>query len=94
MRRKLIDALVAHGIRAQLKTGNLLTGAVLRFIRLFPWRAAGEGGLVADSRFNCRPLPGQLEATEATVENIIKKLDKVPFQEIGDNLHKAIDRAG
>ncbi|MGA3231099.1 MAG: MlaD family protein, partial [Candidatus Binatus sp.] len=28
MRRKLINSLVAHGVRAQLKTGNLLTGAV------------------------------------------------------------------
>jgi len=34
--------------------------------------------------------PGQLESTEATVENIIKKLDKVPFQEIGNDLRKAI----
>ena len=34
--------------------------------------------------------PGQFEATEATVESIIKKLDKVPFQEISEDLHKAI----
>jgi len=33
---------------------------------------------------------GQLETTEATVENIIKKLDKVQFQEISDDLRKAI----
>jgi len=34
--------------------------------------------------------PGQFAATEATVENIIKKLDKVPFQDIGVDLQKAI----
>src|SRR5208282_2328250 len=28
MRRKLVDALVAHGVRAQMRTGNLLTGAL------------------------------------------------------------------
>jgi paraquat-inducible protein B len=28
MHRRLIDSLVAHGVRAQLRTGNLLTGAV------------------------------------------------------------------
>jgi paraquat-inducible protein B len=33
---------------------------------------------------------GQFEATEVTLENIIKKIDKVPFQEIGDDLHKAL----
>jgi len=32
----------------------------------------------------------ELETTEARVENILKKLDKVPIQDIGDDLHKAI----
>ena len=44
------------------------------------------------SRVQLPTTPGQLEATEATVENIIKKLDKVPFQEIGDDLTKAINQ--
>jgi paraquat-inducible protein B len=35
-------------------------------------------------------VPGQLQATEETVENILKKVDKMPLQEIGDNLNKAI----
>ena len=89
MRRKLIDAMVAHGIRAQLKTGNLLTGAVYVSLDFFP------GAPPATVDWSQKPVelpttPGQLEATEATVENIIKKLDNVPFQEIGDNLQKAI----
>ena len=89
MRRKLIDSLVSHGVRAQLKTGNLLTGAVYVSLDFFP------GAPPATVDWSQKPVqlpttPGQLEATEATVENIIKKLDKVPFQEIGDDLHKAI----
>src|SRR5712692_4024144 len=36
MRRKLIDALVSHGVRAQLKTGNLLTGATYVSLDFFP----------------------------------------------------------
>ncbi len=89
MRRKMIDSLVSHGVRAQLRTGNLLTGAVYVSLDFFP------GAPPATVDWSQKPvrlptIPGQLEATEATVENIIKKLDKVPFQEIGDDLHKAI----
>src|SRR5271167_230643 len=89
MRRRLIDALVAHGIRAQLKTGNLLTGAVYVSLDFFP------GAPPATVDWSQKPVqlpttPGQFAATEATVENIINKLDKVQFQEIGVDLHKAI----
>jgi paraquat-inducible protein B len=89
MRRRLIDALVAHGVRAQLKTGNLLTGSAYVSLDFFP------GAPPATVDWTQRPvqLPttsSQLEATEATVEDIIKKLDKVKFQEIGDDLRKAI----
>lgn len=89
MRRKLIDALVAHGVRAQLKTGNLLTGSAYVSLDFFP----GAPPATVDWSQTPVQLPttsGQLEATEATVENIIKKLDKVPFQEIGEELQKAI----
>jgi paraquat-inducible protein B len=89
MRRKLIDALVAHGVRAQLKTGNLLTGSVFVSLDFFP----GSPPATVDWSHTPVQLPttsGQFEATEATVENIIEKLDKVPFQEIGDDLQKAI----
>jgi paraquat-inducible protein B len=89
MRRKLIDTLVAHGVRAQLKTGNLLTGSVFVSLDFFP----GSPPATVDWSHTPVQLPttsGQFEATEATVENIIEKLDKVPFQEIGEDLQKAI----
>ena len=35
-------------------------------------------------------IPGELEAIEASVVSIIKKLDQVPFKAIGDDLQKAI----
>jgi len=89
VRRRLIDAMVAHGVRAQLRTGNLLTGAVYVSLDFFP------GAPPATVDWSQTPAelpttPGQFEATEATVENIIKKLDKVPFDEIGNDLHKSI----
>jgi len=89
MRRKLVDALVAHGVRAQLRTGNLLTGALYVDLDFFP----GAPPATVDWSQQPVELPttqGQLEATEATVENIVKKLDEVKFQEIGEDLHKAV----
>ncbi len=89
MRKKLIDSLVFHGVRAQLRTGNLLTGSAYVALDFFP------GAPPATVDWSQKPAelpttPGQLAATEATVANIIKKLDKVPFQEIGGDLRKAI----
>ena len=90
MRSKLIDTLVAHGVRAQLRTGNLLTGCAVRGARLFPRRAAGDGGLVADASAaadHSGPARGDRGAAST---DIIKKLDKMPLKEIGDDLHKAL----
>jgi paraquat-inducible protein B len=89
MRRKLIDALVAHGGRAQLRTGNLLTGAVFVAIDFFP------GAPPATVDWSQTPvelptMPGQLQVMETKVTDIINKLDKMPLQQIGDELTKAI----
>src|SRR5512146_1860366 len=89
MRRKLVDALVAHGVRAQLRTGNLLTGSAFVALDFFP------GAPPATVDWSQTPvqlptIPGQLEAVETKVTNIINKIDKMPLQQIGDELRKTI----
>ena len=89
MRRKIIDSMVAHGVRAQIKTGSLLTGAVFIAFEVFP----GAHPAYVDWSQNPPQLPttpGQLAAVEASVGNIIKKLDKMPLQQIGDNLNQSL----
>jgi paraquat-inducible protein B len=88
-RKRLIDALVSRGVRAQLRTGSLLTGSLFVALDFFP----GEPPATVD--WSQKParlptIPGQLEGLETSVVNIIKKLDKVPFQAIGEELRKAI----
>ncbi len=88
-RRKLIDTMVARGVRAQLRSGNLLTGALYVAFDTFP----DAPPAVVD--WSQKPVelpttPGQIEALEASVASIIKKLDKVPIQGIGDDLRKAL----
>jgi paraquat-inducible protein B len=89
LRKKLIDSLVAHGVRAQLRSGNLLTGALYVAFDYFP------DAPPATVDWSQKPAqlpttPGELEAMEASLGNIIRKLDKVPIQAIGDDLRKAI----
>ena len=90
MRRRLIDSLVAHGVRAQLRTGNLLTGSAFVAFDFFP------GAPPATVDWSQTPVrlpttPGQLEATAANLEHIIQKLDKMPLQQIGNGLRTALD---
>jgi paraquat-inducible protein B len=89
MRRKLFDSMVARGVRAQLRTGNLLTGSVFVAFDFFP------GAPPATVDWSQTPvqlptIPGQLQVMQAKVTGIINKLDKMPLEQIGDNLRKAI----
>jgi paraquat-inducible protein B len=89
MHRELVDRMVAHGVRAQLRTGNLLTGGLYVALDFFP----GAPPVTIDwaqTPVHLPTTPGQLEALEASVANIIKKVDKLPFQEIGEDLKKAL----
>src|SRR5262249_32115079 len=74
-REKLVDALVSHGVRAQLRTGNLLTGALYVAFDFFPGAPAEKVDWTQNPP-RIPTIPGQLQATEATIEHIIDKLDK------------------
>ncbi len=89
MRRRLIDSLVARGVRAQLRTGNLLTGAAYVALDFFP----NAKPFTVNWSQNPAQLPtisGDIQRTEAKVEDIVDKLDKMPFTEIGDELRGAL----
>jgi len=89
MRRNFIDTLVSRGFRAQLRTGNLVTGALFVAIDAFP----GAPPTTVD--WSQKParlptVPGEIEQIEASIVNIVKKLDKVPLQDIGDEAKNAL----
>jgi paraquat-inducible protein B len=87
--RRVVDALVARGGRAILKTGNLLTGALYVSLDFFPDAPpASIDWSQNPPRFPTQP--GQLEAIEANVASIIKKIDAMPLEAIGTDLKNAI----
>jgi paraquat-inducible protein B len=89
LRRQLLDHLIAHGVRAQLRSGNLLTGALYVALDVFPDAAPATIDL-AKTPIELPTIPGQLQGIEAQVTSIIKKLDQFPYKGIGDDLQKAI----
>jgi len=88
-RREFIDSLVAHGVRAQLQTASLLTGARFVAFDFFP-DAPPASINWAEKPVELPTRPGQLQAIEASVVSIIRKLDQVPIQQIGADLQKAL----
>ena len=92
MRRKLIDALVAHGVRAQLADRQPADRSRVSWRSTFSPARRRRRWTGRRRQCSCRPFRASSQATEASVENIIKKLDKMPLQQIGEELQKAIAR--
>ena len=81
--------MVEHGARAQLRSGSLITGALYVAFDFFP------GATPATIDWSTTPpqlptVPGDLAALEASIINIIKKIDQIPLKDIGDDVRKAI----
>jgi len=89
LRRTLVDNLVSRGVRAQLRTGSLLTGALYVALDFFPDAPPATVDW-SQHPVQLPSIPGELEAIEASVVSIIKKLDEIPYKAIGVDLRKAI----
>jgi paraquat-inducible protein B len=74
-RHKVMEALVARGLRAQLKTANLLSGALLISLGFVP----DEPAQSLDWSQKIVQLPtatGKVEAIEDSVASLLKNMDK------------------
>ncbi|MDM0080341.1 MlaD family protein [Variovorax sp. J31P179] len=81
--------LVSKGMRAQLRTGNLLTGQVYVAMDFF------NDAKPAKLEPNQVPLelptqPNRLDELQSQVADIARKLNQVPFEEIGADLRKSL----
>ncbi|MCX7111764.1 MAG: MlaD family protein [Proteobacteria bacterium] len=80
-----IEALVAQGLRARLKTGNLLTGQL--FVDLdFYHDDAGKKVIYAGELPELPTLPSVAEAFKNDISEILAKLKRLPLDKIGDEL--------
>lgn len=89
---QLADWMVEHGLRGQLKTGNLLTGQLYIAVDFFPNAAK------AKIDWNANPpelptVPGGLQSLQDSVTTLIARLNKIPFEGIGNNAKQTLQDA-
>jgi paraquat-inducible protein B len=88
----ILQKLAAAGMRAQLRTGNLLTGQLYVALDLIPGPArdapVGDDGVV-----RMPTAPGTLSELQPQIAEIVAKVSKVPFDEIGRDLRKTLGSA-
>jgi paraquat-inducible protein B len=83
--RKLVDSLVAHGLRAELKTGNLLTGQKYVDMDMHA-DAPAEKVWWNDEPWVFPTVSNGLDEFQDSMGSIARKLNKVPFDQISYRL--------
>ena len=84
-----LDTLIGSGLRAQLKTGSLLTGQMFIAMDFFPKAPPAKIDWTRNP-----PVfptePGTLVELQATLMNISKKIESMPLDRIGEDLRTTL----
>jgi paraquat-inducible protein B len=88
-RQDLAKALVDHGLRAQLRTGNLLTGQLYVALDFFPNAAKAAVDWTTNPP-EMPTIPGGLQSLQDSVTSLVAKLNKIPFEGIGKNAQQTL----
>ncbi|GFO66682.1 paraquat-inducible protein B [Geomonas limicola] len=87
--RQLIDSLVAHGFRAEIKSGSLVTGQLYVSLDFFP------KAKVAHIDWSTNPphfptVPGSMGELQKQLMRIVQKFEKMPLEELGGDARKTV----
>jgi paraquat-inducible protein B len=86
-----MEHLVGNGLRGQLRSGNVLTGQLYVAIDFFPEAPKAKVDWASDPP-GLPTMPGSLTELQTSAAQIVKKLEKVPFDQIGQDLRTALAR--
>jgi paraquat-inducible protein B len=90
--QRIMDYLVSKGMRAQLKTGSLITGQLLVAIDLHPEAAPAK--INWEGPYPVLPtVPTAMEEITTSLNQLLKKLEKLPIEQIGNDLRDAVSGA-
>jgi len=86
---QMMSAFVKQGLRAQARTGNLLTGQLYISLDFVP------NAKPVDFNPNARPLeiptiPGSLDKLQEQLQRVVDKIAKLPIDTIADNLNGSL----
>jgi paraquat-inducible protein B len=91
-RKKLNDYLVEQGMRAQLKTGSLITGQL--FVELDFHPGAPPAKINWEGRYPQMPtVPAPMEEITTSLTQLLKKFEKLPIEQIGSDLRDTVQGA-
>lgn len=85
---RLLGVMVKHGLRAQLRTANLLTGQLYVVLDNVPNAKPVE--FVMSEPAMIPTVPGNLDQLQQQVTNIVTKIEKIPFDKIGEDLRATL----
>lgn len=85
---RLLGSMIEHGLRAQLRTANLLTGQL--YVALDVFSNAPPVHFQLESPATIPTTPGNLDQLQQQVTNIVDKIDKIPFDKIGNDLSSTL----
>jgi len=88
----VIQQLAANGLRAQLRTGNLLTGQLYVALDFIPGPAR-SAVMDADGAVRMPTAPGTLSELQPQIAEIVQKVSKIPFDDIGRDLRTTLQSA-
>jgi paraquat-inducible protein B len=90
--KAFVDRMVELGFRAQVRTASLVSGQLFVALDFFP-EAPKEKVDWTRTPPELPTLRGSLEELQVTIGNIAKKLEKVPFEKIGNDLDTTLRSA-
>lgn len=92
---ELLERLIAKGLRAQLKTGSLLTGQLFVDLGFYPEAPAMLRRAGASGRYLEIPTtPAPLKEITDNLISTLNKIGKIPFEELSQSLARSIDDVG
>jgi paraquat-inducible protein B len=90
VRLSRIKRMIDKGLRAQLRSGNLLTGQLYVALDFFPDAAKVKGDPIGKKPPEIPTIPGTFEELQDNLTNVVKKLDKLQIEEIGADARKVL----
>jgi paraquat-inducible protein B len=88
-RHAFTQRLIDRGVRAQLRSGNLMTGQLYVALDRFPNAPAVKIDWTKPP-YELPVMPGTMQDLETKISGIIAKIDKMPLDAIGEDVRKML----